>query len=286
MQYILAFLILLTNHPAIAQSVIPAFLEGTWKMENKETYEHWDILNDHALKGFSYKLKDGQIHISEYLDIATNGNKVTYTATVIKQNQGKAIDFELNRADSIFVFTNPDHDFPKEIVYQRLSDNEIFVKVSDGGQKGFSYKMLRQNVPEEEKDSTVSNPDYDKALAEKLGADDYGMKSYILVMLKTGTHQITDKSLINQHFRGHMNNINRLAEEGKLIVAGPLGKNDQTYRGIFILDVTSIEEAEQLLVTDPAIKEGLLNYELYKWYGSAALPAYLEVSDKVWKVKP
>lgn len=286
MQYILAFLILLTNHPAIAKSVIPAFLEGTWKMENKESYEHWDILNDHALKGFSYKIKDGQMHISEYLDIATNGNKVTYTATVIKQNQGEAIDFELSRADSIFVFTNPDHDFPKEIVYQRLSDSEMYVKVSDGDQKGFSYKMLRQNASEEEKDSTVSNPDYDKALAEKLGADDYGMKSYILVILKTGTHQITDKSLISKHFRGHMNNINRLAEEGKLIVAGPLGKNDQAYRGIFILDVTSIEEAEQLLVTDPAIKEGLLDYELYKWYGSAALPAYLDVSDKIWKVKP
>lgn len=286
MQYILAFLILLITHPAISQSVIPFFLEGTWKMVHKENYEHWNKINDQALKGFSYKLQDGKMVISEYLDIVANGNKVTYTARVINQNQGKAIDFKLIRADSIFVFSNPQHDFPKEIIYQKLSDNELLVRVSDGDQKGFSYKMVRQNATEAEKDSTISNPDYDRALAEKLGADDYGMKSYILVMLKTGNHQITDKSLINQHFRGHMDNINRLVEEGKLIVAGPLGKNDQSYRGIFILDAPSFEEAEQLLVTDPAIKEGLLDYELYNWYGSAALPEYLEVSDKIWKVSP
>jgi len=29
-----------------------------------------------------------------------------------------------------------------------------------------------------------------------------------------------------------------------------------------------------------------LDFELYKWYGSAALPEYIEFSDKIWKVKP
>jgi uncharacterized protein YciI len=83
-----------------------------------------------------------------------------------------------------------------------------------------------------------------------------------------------------------MDNIKRLVDEGKLVVAGPLGKNDNTYRGIFILDVATIEEAQSLLQTDPAVKEGLLDAELYKWYGSAALPEYLPASDKVWKSKP
>lgn len=71
-----------------------------------------------------------------------------------------------------------------------------------------------------------------------------------------------------------------------MIVAGPLGKNDNTYRGIFILNVITFEEAEKLLQNDSAIKEGLLDLELYKWYGSAALQEYLEFSDKIWKVKP
>jgi hypothetical protein len=83
-----------------------------------------------------------------------------------------------------------------------------------------------------------------------------------------------------------MENINLLVKEGKMIVAGPLNKNDKTYRGIFILNVTTFEEAESLLQRDSAIKEDLLDFELYKWYGSAALPKYLEFSDKIWKRNP
>lgn len=132
----------------------------------------------------------------------------------------------------------------------------------------------------------TKNPNYDAELAKTLGGDDYGMKKYILVMLKTGTNTATDKATTDSLFRGHLDNIHRLVELNKLIVAGPLGKNDKTYRGIFILNVTEFEEANQLLETDPAIKEKLLEAELYHWYGSAALPEYLKASDKIWKEKP
>lgn len=130
-----------------------------------------------------------------------------------------------------------------------------------------------------------TNPGYDSTLAKKLGADDYGMKSYVLVILKTGTNNTTDKAFIDSCFRGHMDNIGRLVDESKLIVAGPIGKNEKTYRGIFILDVNTIEEAMELVQTDPAIKEKLLEPELYKWYGSAALPEYLKYTGKISKIK-
>lgn len=129
------------------------------------------------------------------------------------------------------------------------------------------------------------NPDYDSTLAQKLGADDYGMKSYVLAILKTGSNTTTDKAFIDSCFRGHMNNISRLVDEGKLIVAGPLGKNENTYRGIFIFNVPTIEEAEQLVLTDPAINSKLLDVELYGWYGSAALPEYLPAALKIGKYK-
>ena len=81
-----------------------------------------------------------------------------------------------------------------------------------------------------------------------------------------------------------MDNINRLVKEGKLIVAGPLGKNDKTYRGIFILNnIKTMEKAKELLQTDPAIKIGLLDYEIFSWYGSAALPEYLPATEKIWR---
>jgi uncharacterized protein len=129
----------------------------------------------------------------------------------------------------------------------------------------------------------TTNTNYDSTLAKKYGGDDYGMKGYVLVILKTGSNKTTDKAIIDSCFAGHMQNIKRLVENGKMTVAGPLGKNDNTYRGIFILNVTSFEEANELLQTDAAIKEKILEPDLYKWYGSAALPAYLETSDKIWK---
>ncbi|HPI37262.1 MAG TPA: hypothetical protein PK397_04880 [Ignavibacteriaceae bacterium] len=130
------------------------------------------------------------------------------------------------------------------------------------------------------------NPNYDSTLARELGADDYGMKKYIWVILKTGENKTAEKAFIDSCFRGHLDNISRLADEGKLVVAGPLGKNDNAYRGIFILNVSTLEEANKLLLTDPAIQENLLKAELYNWYGSAALPQYLEAADKIWKNKP
>ena len=129
------------------------------------------------------------------------------------------------------------------------------------------------------------NSKFDQALATKLGADDYGMKMYVLVMLKTGTAAITDKKVIDSLFKGHFNNMQKLTEEGKLVVSGPLGKNDKSYRGIFILNVPKVEEARILVETDPAVRAKMLDADFFPWYGSAALPEYLPYHDKVQKKK-
>ena len=130
------------------------------------------------------------------------------------------------------------------------------------------------------------NPNYNETLAQELGADVYGMKIYILAILKTGSNQNADPETVQQSFAGHMENINRLVDEDLLYVAGPFMANENNYRGIFILNVTTIEEAEELLQTDPAIQENLLDAELYQWYGSAALSQYLEAADQIWQQKP
>ncbi|MES3019606.1 MAG: YciI family protein [Bacteroidota bacterium] len=129
------------------------------------------------------------------------------------------------------------------------------------------------------------NPKFDQALATKLGADDYGMKMYVLVMLKTGTAAITDKKIIDSLFKGHFNNMQRLTEEGKLIVAGPMEKNDKNYRGLFILNVRKIEDARLLVDTDPAVKSKMLDADYLPWYGSAALSEYLPYHERVEKKK-
>lgn len=122
---------------------------------------------------------------------------------------------------------------------------------------------------------------YDAELAQKLGADEMGMKSYTLVILKTGPSIVEDKALRDNLFAGHFSNMNIMSEAGKLILAGPLSQNKQNYRGIFILNTTSEEEVRELLSADPTIAKGIFEVELFTWYGSAALPEYLVAHEKI-----
>jgi uncharacterized protein YciI len=130
-----------------------------------------------------------------------------------------------------------------------------------------------------------ANPEYDSTLAAQLGADERGMKMYVLVILKTGPNDVQDKALRDSLFAGHFSNMNRMVKENKLVVAGPLGTNDRQYRGIFILNVKTTEEAELLLQTDPTVREGIFATEIYPWYGSAALPMYMGYDKKLTKEK-
>lgn len=128
---------------------------------------------------------------------------------------------------------------------------------------------------------------YDEALAKKLGADEYGMKNYVFCILKTGPNDSTVKGKERDEiFKGHMTNIGRLADAGQLALAGPYGKNDRQYRGLFIFNVSTVDEAEQLVKTDPAVRAGIFVYELTPWYGSASLMATPEIHKKIAKANP
>ncbi len=111
---------------------------------------------------------------------------------------------------------------------------------------------------------------YDSALAAKLGADQYGMKTFYLVFLKRGERQVKDSAERANIQAGHLKNIIRLARENKMIIAGPF-LDDQAIRGIFIFNAGSREEVENMLKTDPAVKAGVLATEVHPWYGPASL---------------
>lgn len=105
---------------------------------------------------------------------------------------------------------------------------------------------------------------YDSSLAAELGADEYGMKTYVMAFLKSGPVKLEDAAERAALQRGHMKNISRLAEEGELIVAGPFfGKGE--LRGIYIFDVQTLEEVEALTNTDPALIVGALVRDLHFW---------------------
>lgn len=123
---------------------------------------------------------------------------------------------------------------------------------------------------------------YDEALATRLGADEYGMRSYVLVVLKTGPSKMPVGPERDEMFRGHFANMKRLAAEGKLVLAGPFDGVDG-WRGLFIFAVRDIDEARQLAATDPVLVNGEMVAEYHKYYGSAALMLVTELHDKLAK---
>ena len=135
------------------------------------------------------------------------------------------------------------------------------------------------------KNSIVSEEtsNFDSTLAIAYGADDYGMKKYVMAFLYRGENQTIDADSSQALQMLHLKNIERMAEEGKLVLAGPFF-GDGTLRGIYIFNVSSIAEAESLTYTDPAIQAGVLRMELKEWYGSAALmgvnEAHLRIAKK------
>jgi uncharacterized protein YciI len=140
------------------------------------------------------------------------------------------------------------------------------------------YLLLPFNLPvaQEPKPPTIADP----ALAKQLGADERGMRNYVLVILKTGPNPLPAGPKRDDAFRGHFANMKRLAAEGKLAVAGPFGdKND--WRGMFIFAVNTTEEAERLVSTDPVVKSGEMVPEFHRLHASAALMAVPGIHEKI-----
>lgn len=115
-----------------------------------------------------------------------------------------------------------------------------------------------------------AQPKFDAATAQRLGADQRGMRQYVLVLLKTGPNKVPAGKEREEMFAGHFANMKKLAAEGKLALAGPFDGVDG-WRGLFVFAVKDIDEAKQLTATDPVIIKGEMVAEYHKWYGSAAV---------------
>lgn len=123
-------------------------------------------------------------------------------------------------------------------------------------------------------------PAFDESLAKSLGADERGMRPYVLVILKTGPTRVPAGPERDEMFKGHFANMKRLAAEGKLATAGPLDGVDG-WRGLYVFAVPEIEEARKLVATDPVVAKGEMVPEFHKYYGSAGLMLVNETHAKV-----
>lgn len=96
-------------------------------------------------------------------------------------------------------------------------------------------------------------------------ADEAQLKEYFFVMLKRGPNRSKDTVMAQNLQKGHMANINKMAADGHLAIAGPFG-DDGDWRGIFIFKTKTIDEARKLVEQDPMIKAGWLTYEIHPWW--------------------
>ena len=91
------------------------------------------------------------------------------------------------------------------------------------------------------------------------------MKRYWLVLLKKGPHRDQDSASRVKIQAAHIANINRLAKEGKIIMAGPIGvENDM--QGIFLMNCKDSTEVESFVKTDTAVITGRLIMQYYPWW--------------------
>lgn len=121
---------------------------------------------------------------------------------------------------------------------------------------------------------------YDSALARSVGADDLGMRSYVMAFLKRGPNQSLDSAQRAELLKAHLANIRRMADMGKLVLAGPFSDTTDL-AGIYVFDVASVDEARELTGTDPAIQAGRFVMELHPWYGPAMLRRIPALNKKV-----
>ncbi len=111
---------------------------------------------------------------------------------------------------------------------------------------------------------------------------EYEMTTYYMVFLYRGDKWTPERTPeVEEIQKGHLANITRLSEEGKLILAGPFMDNKEL-RGIFVMKTETLEEAQELCNTDPAVIAGRLKVEIKPWYSAKGITV-LKKGEKVLK---
>ena len=99
------------------------------------------------------------------------------------------------------------------------------------------------------------------------------MQKYFMALLKAGPdrdHSPEEAAVIQ---KGHLDHMNKLAEEKKICIAGPFG-DDGELRGVVIYSVPTLEEAQRLVETDPAVIAGRLIIEVHPWWAAKGSSLY------------
>lgn len=125
------------------------WLNGSWNNTDKEgSYtESWVKTNDSTFTGKSYMIIGKDTVSSETITLEHRMNEVFYVPVVKNQNDGKPVRFKMTLADKgTFVFQNPEHDFPQQIKYVKVTTDSLYAEISGtkkGKTKAIPFPMKR-----------------------------------------------------------------------------------------------------------------------------------------------
>ncbi len=114
-------------------------LEGTWKMVTKRgaICEEWKKVDKNYLQNRGYMIKGKDTIVTERVTLTNTKAGILYTSTVEDQNNKQPIAFKMTGSENnMFVFENPQHDFPKRIVYKFITADSLHAFIDDGTAAG------------------------------------------------------------------------------------------------------------------------------------------------------
>ena len=121
------------------------WIAGDWQLEpggRAQVEEHWTKLAGGTMMGMSRTVAGEKTVEFEYLRIEQRADGIYYVAHPKARCPGT--DFKLTRASTTeAVFENPQHDFPKRIIY-RKTDDGLTASIDGGeGTKAMAFPMKR-----------------------------------------------------------------------------------------------------------------------------------------------
>ena len=156
------------------------WLLGEWLADGqKNTWrESWTEIGPKSWEGRGIETpkSDPAKASAEELRLLEMGGGVFYVAKV--SHNELPIAFRLVECDEgRLVFTNPAHDFPRRLDYERRPDGRLLVRVSDGGEKGFTLDFARQAAPAADIGAVLAAED--ARFAAMVAADAEGMRRWL-----------------------------------------------------------------------------------------------------------
>lgn len=94
------------------------WLEGTWKHDERDAFEQWQVFSDSLIQGGSFYRRGKDYVRAEDITVSVVNGELFYTPLVYGQNNNQPIPFKIvSYTDTSFVSENPAHAYPQRIVY-------------------------------------------------------------------------------------------------------------------------------------------------------------------------